>query len=282
MTGPTASGKTKLSISLAKKINAIIICADSRIIYKDFDIVSAKPTIEERSNIPHYLIDIIDPNQDFSAGDFVSEAKKIIDNTNKNIIITGGTWFYIKSLLDDKMLPECPINKSLREKLSTLSNQELWEKLNKIDPKRASLIHINNKDKIIRSIEMCKTLNMPISDYIRKDNNIYNANWYMPKITREELYNKINQRVDEMMNLGLYDEWLKITKKYPDSKVAKNTIGYKEFFELNEGLYKDKNEAIEKIKQHTRNFAKRQLTYFRSNKNIKPIETIKEILEDIK
>ena len=281
LTGATASGKTKLSIAVAKKIDAIIICADSRIVYKDFDIVSAKPTIEERSNIPHYLIDIINPNQDFSAGDFVSEAKKIIDNTNKNIIITGGTWFYIKSLLDEKALPDCPIDKALREKLSTYDNQELWEKLNKIDPKRASLIHPNNKDKVIRSIEMCKTLNMPISEYNRKDNNSYSANWYMPDITREELYNRINQRVDEMINLGLYDEWLNISKKYPNSKVAKNTIGYKEFFELQEGIYQTKAEAIEKIKQHTRNFAKRQLTYFRSNQNIKPIQSVDEILEDI-
>ncbi len=282
LTGATASGKTKLSIQLAKIIDAIIICADSRIIYKDFDIVSAKPTIEERFDIPHYLIDIIDPNQDFSAGDFVSEAKKIINNTNKNIIISGGTWFYIKSLLDEKALPNCPINKILREKLSTYSNSELWEKLNKIDPKRASLIHQNNKDKIIRSIEMCEALNMPISEYIREKNDIFSANWYMPSISREELYNRINQRVDEMINLGLYDEWINNSKKYPNSKVAKNTIGYKEFYELDDGLYKDRNEAIEKIKQHTRNFAKRQLTYFRSNPDIKPIQTIDEILRDIK
>ena len=281
LTGATASGKTKLSIALAKQINAIIICADSRIVYKDFDIVSAKPTIEERSNIPHYLIDIINPNQDFSAGDFVSEAEKIINNTNQNIIITGGTWFYIKSLLDEKMLPNCPINKNLREELSAYSNQELWEKLSKIDPKRASLIHPNNKDKVIRSIEMYEALNMPISEYSRKDNKIYNANWYMPSIAREELYYRINKRVDEMIDLGLYDEWERISKKYPNSKLAKNTIGYKEFYVLNEGLYKDKNEAIEKIKQHTRNFAKRQLTYFRSNQNIKPIQSIDEILGDI-
>ena len=282
LTGATASGKTKLSIQLAKIIDAVIICADSRIIYKDFDIVSAKPTIEERFDIPHYLIDIIGPNQDFSAGDFVSEAKKIINNTNKNIIISGGTWFYIKSLLDEKALPNCPINKILREKLSTYSNSELWEKLNKIDPKRASLIHQNNKDKIIRSIEMCEALNMPISEYIREENDIFSANWYMPSISREELYNRINQRVDEMINLGLYDEWINNSKKYPNSKVAKNTIGYKEFYELDDGLYKDRNEAIEKIKQHTRNFAKRQLTYFRSNPDIKPIQTIDEILRDIK
>ena len=129
---------------------------------------------------------------------------------------------------------------------------------------------------------MCEALNMPISEYIREENDIFSANWYMPSISREELYNRINQRVDEMINLGLYDEWINNSKKYPNSKVAKNTIGYKEFYELDDGLYKDRNEAIEKIKQHTRNFAKRQLTYFRSNPDIKPIQTIDEIIRDIK
>ena len=178
LTGPTASGKTKISINLAKKINAQIICADSRIVYKDFDIVSAKPTKEEQEGIKHHLIDILDPTQDFSAGDFVVLAKEKIEeifSQNQNVIISGGTWFYIKSLLDDKALPECPINPQLRESLSKYSNIELWEKLKKLDEARANLIHPNNKDKIIRSIEMCEALNMPISQYKRKDNEKRNC-----------------------------------------------------------------------------------------------------------
>ena len=284
ITGATASGKTNLTIKLAKKFNAEVICADSRIVYKDLDIVSAKPTIEEQQGIKHYLIDIITPNQDFSAGDFSNCAKEKIDeifSKEKNVIISGGTWFYIKSLLDKKALPECPINHQLREELSGLDNQVLWEKLKGLDEKRANLIHPNNKDKVIRSIEMCIELNQPISEYKRADNEIYEANWYMPDLTREELYERINTRVDIMVEMGLYQEWQKNKEKYPDSKIMKNTIGYSEFYDLEEGKYTSIKEAVDKIKQYTRNFAKRQLTYFRSNDKIKLIKSEEEILRDM-
>ena len=280
LTGATASGKTKASITLAKKINAEIICADSRIIYKGFDIVSAKPLPVERENIVHHLIDIIEPTENFSAGDFVELAHKIIEDIfsrNKNVIISGGTWFYIKSLLDKKALPECPINSKLRLELSKFDNEALWNKLNSIDPKRASQIHPNNRDKVIRSIEMCYELNSPISEYERKDNYNYSSNWYMPDISREELYNNINLRVDMMIESGLEEEYQKMKEKYGILDIMKNTIGYSEFIKLEEGIYKNKFEAIEKIKQHTRNFAKRQLTYFRNNPDIKTFKTVEEI-----
>jgi len=279
ITGATASGKTKISIELAKRINAEIICADSRIVYKDLDIVSAKPNIEEQDGIVHHLIDILEPTKDFSAGDFVqfaNEKIKEIEEKNKNIIICGGTWFYIKSLLDEKALPDCPINQDLREELSKLDNLALWDKLNQLDGKRASLIHPNNKDKIIRSIEMCISLGSPISQYQRKDNQKYDAQWYMPTFDREVLYQRINFRVDEMMKMGLFEEWQQNNIKYPNSKIIKNTIGYSEFFE-NEEI----EIAVDKIKQHTRNFAKRQLTYFRSNGNIKFINDANDILKDM-
>lgn len=279
ITGATASGKTKISIELAKKINAEIICADSRIVYKDLNIVSAKPTLLEQDGITHHLIDILEPTKDFSAGDFVQLSKekiKEIEKQNKNIIICGGTWFYIKSLLDDKALPECPINQDLRKELYKLDNITLWEKLKDLDCARANLIHPNNKDKIIRSIEMCTFLNSPISEYKRKDNENYDAQWYMPHLDREVLYERINLRVDEMIKMGLYEEWQKNKEKYPDSKIIKNTIGYSEFFE-----YEEIETAIDKIKQYTRNFAKRQLTYFRSNSNIKLINNVDDILKDL-
>ena len=284
ITGATASGKTKLSIKLAKKINAEIICADSRIVYKNLDIVSAKPTLEEQDGIIHHLIDILEPNIEFSAGDFTTLAKekiKEIQNKKKNVIICGGTWFYIKSLLDEKALPECPINQQLREELEKYDKQTLWEKLEKLDFKRAQLIHPNNKDKVIRSIEMCKFLGSPISEYQRKDNEKIDSIWYMPKIDRETLYNRINLRVDEMIKMGLYEEWQKNKELYPNSKIMKNTIGYSEFYDLEEGIYSNKKEAIDKIKQYTRNFAKRQLTYFNNAKNIKQIENINDILGDL-
>ena len=284
ITGATASGKTKISINLAKKFNAEIICADSRIVYKNLDIVSAKPTLEEQDGVVHHLIDILEPTEDFSAGDFSMLAKekiKEIHSKEKNVIICGGTWFYIKSLLDSKSLPECPINQVLRDELSKLSNDELWQKLNTLDPARACLIHPNNKDKVIRSIEMCIALKQPISSYVRADNEIYDANWYMPSWDREILYERINLRVDEMIKLGLYEEWKKNKELYPDSKIMQNTIGYSEFYDLEKGIYNSFEIAVDKIKQFTRNFAKRQLTYFRSNENIKLIKDENDILEDI-
>lgn len=282
ITGATASGKTKISIELAKKINAEIICADSRIVYKNLDIVSAKPTKEEQNGIIHHLIDILEPTVEFSAGDFVTLAKEKINeikSKQKNVIICGGTWFYIKSLLDEKALPECPINHNLREELSKLDNQTLWEKLNSLDNIRASLIHPNNKDKIIRSIEMCLTLGEPISTFKRKNNEKINASWFLPSWNREILYERINKRVDEMIEMGLYEEWLRNKTLYPDSKIMLNTIGYSEFYNLEKGIYKTLDEAIDKIKQHTRNFAKRQLTYFRSNNEIKTIKNEEDIIK---
>ena len=279
ITGPTASGKTKLSIQLAKKINASIICADSRIVYKDFDIVSAKPTIEEREGIEHYLIDIVSPLEDFSAGDFVKAASEIIENLEnegKNIIISGGTWFYIKSLLGEFSLLKSSKNEKLRKELENFSNAELWEKLNKLDPIRAKKIHPNNKDKVIRSIEIIEDLKTPVTNAKREENKKYDALWFCPKFEREELYLRINKRVDEMMDLGLFEEWERNSIKYPNSQVLKNTIGYSEFFE-----FQDRALAIEKIKQYTRNFAKRQMTYFRSNKDIKFVSCVEDILREI-
>lgn len=281
ITGATCSGKTSLSIDLAKKINAEIICADSRSVYKGLDIVSAKPKKEEMQGVRHHLLDIVTPDCDFSAGDFAKEAQRTIEQIKKdgkNVIVAGGTWFYIKSLLDDKKLPQVGINKKLRSELNPKTPDELWGMLYKLDSTRAKQIHKNNKDKVIRSIEMCIGLNMPISEYIREDKKQYRSKWFMPKIEREELYQRINKRVDIMLDEGLYDEWQKNKTLYPNSKVLENTIGYREFFELERGEYKNLNEAVDKIKQRTRNFAKRQLTYFRSNKEIKSIGDIGEII----
>ena len=281
ITGATSSGKTALAIELAKKIDAEIICADSRSVYKNLDIVSAKPKKEEMQGVRHHLLDILEPTLEFSAGDFVKYAQEALDDIKsrgKNVIIAGGTWFYIKSFLDDEQQPKIGINKELREELNKCNPDELWEKLNTLDPKRASIVHKNNKDKVIRSIEMCIGLNMPISEYKRerKTQNI-KANWFMPKIQREELYERINKRVDLMLEMGLYEEWRKNKNLYPNSKILENTIGYKEFFELKNGIWQDFDRAVEKIKQRTRNFAKRQLTYFRSNPDIVSISDIDEI-----
>ncbi len=274
LTGPTASGKTNLAIDLAIKLNCSIICADSRIVFKDFDIVSAKPTLEERKGVLHHLIDIKTPLETYSAGDFTKNAKPILDK-EETIIISGGSWFYIKSLLDNKELIECPCNFELRNYYETFDNDSLYKELQKLDHKRALEIHPNNKDKIIRSIEMCLYLKKPVSEYIRKDNDNYCPKWFMVDIERQELYNRINARVDSMIDKGLYQEWMNNKEKYPNSKLLNNTIGYSEFSDFE---YK---EAVDKIKQHTRNFAKRQLTYFNSNKEVVRIKTIEDIIKQL-
>lgn len=229
------------------------------------------------SGIRHHLLDIIEPDSNFSAGDFVNFAKVAVDDIisrKKNVIIAGGTWFYIKSFLEEDKMPNIGINKELRDELNKKSPDEIWQMLYEIDPGRAACIHKNNKDKVIRSIEMCRGLNMPISQYKReKKQTPLHAKWFMTKIDRKALYERINKRVDVMIALGLYDEWKKNCALYPNSTVIKNTIGYREFFEFDDFYL-----AVDKIKQRTRNFAKRQLTYFRSNNDITPVNCVDEIL----
>ena len=284
ITGPTASGKTSLAIELAGEINAEIISADSRIIYKDLDIVSAKPKKEERKGIIHHLIDIKTVDEGvYSAGDFVKDAKEIIKKlreNKKNIIIQGGTWFYIKSLLADKSLIEFGQDKTLREKLNKLSNDELYEILKSKDEKRADTVHKNNRDKVIRSIELIELTGKKLSEYERKENEKYDSIWFMKDITREDLYERINLRVDLMIEEGLYEEWEKNVKKYKNRGLLYDTIGYREFFDLKDNIYQSFEEAKNKIKQHTRNFAKRQLTWFRQNElksNIHKINSLQDV-----
>lgn len=289
ITGPTASGKTTLTIDLAKKIDAEIIQADSRTIYKGLDIVSAKPDKDEMRGIYHHLIDIKEPlNEPYSAGDFVKDAKeciKKIQAKGKSIIVSGGTWFYIKCLFDEKELPEIPENRKLRAELEKLEPEILWQKLNDIDPKRANQIHPNNKERVIRALEMTEALKGEVSGAERKINTEYKAIWfaneYIDEKNRPALYQRINERVDKMAAGGLYQEWKNIVKKYGRTKVLENTIGYKEFFELEDNVYKNVDEAIEKIKQRTRNFAKRQLTFFKSKNDIIKVQNADDIIKYI-
>lgn len=276
ITGATASGKTKKAIAAAKRYDAEIVCADSKIVYKGFNIATAKPTIEEREGVAHHLIDIVEPVRSFSAGDFVeyaNRAVKDIQSRGRNVIIAGGTWFYIKSLLDSEKLPDIPANPSLRRELSLKSPQELWRELDKLDHKRALQVHINNTDKVIRSIEMCHYLNAPISEHKREKSISTDVRWFALDMDREELYNRINQRVDEMVEMGLEKEFRKLFNKYGANEVIESTIGYKEFIE--EEIVE---KAIYKIKQDTRNLAKRQMTWLRNAPDINfisPDENIK-------
>lgn len=266
--GPTASGKTKLAIEMAQQLDTEIISADSRLVYKGFDIGTAKPTKEEQKLVKHYLIDVVEPEVDYSVADFADEARKIIDEIHsrgKVPIIAGGTGLYFRILLENYDLPRLEANQSLRAELEERDVDDLYNELLILDPKAAEKIHKNNKVRVIRALEVCKILNKPFSEAIGLKESAYDVEWIFPQIeSREVLYDRINKRVDIMIADGLIDETKYLLSKHGRIKNLVNTIGYQEIIQYLDGVC-DLDTAIEEIKQNTRRYAKRQLTWFRRN-----------------
>ncbi len=266
--GPTASGKTALAVKLAHERNGEIISADSRLVYKGFNIAAAKPTEEEMEGIPHYLIDIVEPEVDYSAGDFYRDAKPVIEdiiNRGKTPIVCGGTGLYFRILLEDFDLPLIPPNPELRRELENTPVEILYAELKSKDPITAEKVHINNKVRIVRVLEIIRTLNKPFYQAAGKKDSEYDVEWTSPHIaSREELYDRINKRVDRMLELGLIDETKSLLEKHGRIKNFVNTIGYCEILQYLDGKI-SLDEGVEKIKQNTRRYAKRQLTWFRRN-----------------
>ena len=269
--GPTASGKTKFSINLAQKINGEIISADSRLVYKGFDIGTAKPTKEEMNNIPHYMIDIVEPDVEYSAGLYKESASKIIEEINskgKVPIIVGGTGLYIDILLKGYKLPGVEANKELRESLSKKSNNELFEMLSRLDPSAITGLEINDRKKIIRTIEILTYTGKKLEESRGMTDSSYAIEWIGKNFRRNELYQRIDDRVENMIDAGLIDETNDLLNKYGRVYNLVNTIGYREIIQFLDGII-SLNEAKELLKKNTRNYAKRQLTWFRKNQNIK-------------
>ena len=269
--GPTASGKTKLAIEYASKNNGEIISADSRLVYKGFDIATAKPTMEEMQGIKHYLIDIVDPDFDYSVANFYDDAKKAIEEISdkgKLPIIAGGTGLYFRILLENYAPPRVKANENLRNELNQLSNEELSEKLKKVDSEAYEKIYPNDRVRLIRALEVTILSGIPFSKQAGVKNEEYDVTWLVPKInSREELNNRINKRVDEMIEKGLLNETETLLNKYGRIKNIINTIGYQEMIEFIDNKISF-GEAVEKIKLNSRHYAKRQLTWFRRNKNL--------------
>lgn len=268
ITGPSATGKSNLAISLAKELNGEIISVDSRQIYKELNIGSAKPSLEERAGILHHLIDIVDVTQEYTVANFVDDAIskiKEISTKGKPIILVGGTGLYYRVLLQDFDLPRVAPNQILREELNTMSTENLYKLLTTLDPIIASKIHFNNKVKIIRAIEVCKTLGIPMSEAQKKKKSPFNVLWLgLSSNNREYLYERANKRVDEMTDAGLEEEANDLFQKYPENKILLNTIGYQELYPFLKGEIK-LNDAIEKLKQNTRRYIKRQISWFKAN-----------------
>lgn len=265
---PTATGKSKFAVELAQKINGEIISADSRLVYKGFNIAVAKPTKEEMGGIKHYLIDIVEPEYDYTVSDFYNDAtnaiNKIISN-GKVPVIVGGTGLYFRILLEGYKLTEVKPDLKLRNELSLLSKEELLSIFEKLDNKSFEKITDIDKRKLIRKIEMCKSLGKPISEIEQRQDVPYDVEWIGINMPREEIYNRINSRVDNMFEAGIVEETKNLLKKHGRIKNIVDTIGYKEVIQ-----YLDNEISIERakelLKQHTRNYAKRQLTWFRKNK----------------
>lgn len=270
--GPTASGKTKLAIDLAKQIDGEIISADSRYVYKGFDIASAKPTIEEREGIPHYLIDIVEPEVDYSVADFYDDAReKIYEviNRGKTPIIAGGTGLYFRVLLETYDLPRVEANPELRAELDLREKEDLLAELITLDPKGYEKVKDANKRRIVRALEVTKILGKPFSEASVEKEPEFDVDWRIPHIeSREILYDRINKRVDLMVEQGLIEETKQLLEKHGRIKNFICTIGYQEILTYLDGEA-TLEEALDKLKQHTRNYAKRQLTWFRRNPALK-------------
>ncbi|HOQ16238.1 MAG TPA: tRNA (adenosine(37)-N6)-dimethylallyltransferase MiaA [Defluviitaleaceae bacterium] len=276
--GPTACGKTNLSIQLAKKIDAEIISADSMQVYKYMDIGTAKPTKEEMENIPHYLIDEIEPDEEFNVAIFQEKAKKYLEmiyNKNKIPILVGGTGFYIQALVYDINFMETNNDYEYRSYLEKLAkekgNQYIHEILKKVDPVSALKIHPNNVKRVIRALEYYKQTNKPISQHNEEEKNKkvspYNTAFFCLNMKRETLYKRIEQRVDKMIEAGLIEEVQALLKKgYSPDLVSMQGLGYKEIVPYLQGNI-SLEEAIYILKRDTRHFAKRQLTWFKRQEN---------------
>lgn len=267
--GPTASGKTAFAVNLAHQINGEIVSADSRLVYKGFDIGTAKPTLKEREGIPHYMIDIAEPETDYSAGLYLKDAEKIIKDIllrGKVPIIAGGTGLYLNILLMNYDLPKVEPDYDLREKLKKTDN--LYEILSSLDPQTALEIDPNDRKKLIRAIEIVKLTGKPLSKSRGRKEPEYDVEWLGLNYPREELYDRINRRVDLMMENGLVEETEKLLEKHGRINNILYTIGYQEMVSYLDGIL-TLDEAVDKLKQNTRRYAKRQLTWFRKNPDIK-------------
>ena len=290
--GPTASGKTALSIELAKKIDGEIISCDSMQIYKDMNIGSAKPTIEEMQGIKHYMIDIAEPTERFSVAEYKKRSEEAIEKIlqkGKVPIIVRGTGLYANSLIYNIEYNEIMLDEEYRKNLMKIAETEvglatLYEKARSIDPVAMEKISSNDKKRIIRVLEIKHSTGKNKTELeleSRKNEVKYEYKVFAINMPREILYDRINKRVDIMIENGLIDEVENIIEKYKEFPTAMQAIGYKEIVMYLKGEL-TKQEAIEKIKQESRRYAKRQITWFKKIENIKWIDGLKDKDENIK
>ncbi len=281
ISGPTAVGKSELSIRLAKEIGGEIISADSMQVYRNMDIGTAKITKEEMQGVAHHLIDVLDPKEDFHVVKFQELAKNAIEEINnhgKIPIVVGGTGFYIQALLYDIDFREedkQSIDMKYQDILEKEGNSALHQRLRDVDPVSADIIHENNSKRVMRALAFFETNGLPISKHNQMEQqkeSPYDFSYFVITDEREALYQRINQRVDHMVEAGLVDEVRKLLNNgCKPGSVAMQGIGYKEIISFLQNEY-SLDRAIELIKQGSRHYAKRQLTWFRREKFVEWID----------
>ena len=269
--GPSSTGKSELGIKLAKELNGEIISVDSRQIYREINIGTAKPSEQEKTGIKHHLMDFLNLDEEYTVAQFSDDANRIIKTLfeiGKTPILAGGTGLYYRVLLQDFDLPRVAPDKALRGELEQKTNEELYNLLREKDMETAEKVHPNNRVKVIRALEVILTLNEKMSAAQKKKENPFDVLWIgLDAKDRQFLYERANRRVDKMVENGLIDEVKALFEKYPNNKILTSTIGYQEFlpyFNSEQTL----DECVEKLKQNTRNYIKRQLSWFRTNKDI--------------
>lgn len=292
LTGPTAVGKTKLSISLAKALNGEIISADSMQVYKYMDIGSAKITEKEMDGVPHHLIDVLSPFEEFHIVRFQELAKKAMEDIysrGRIPVFVGGTGFYIQAITKDIDFTESEEDKQYREELSRLAaekgNEFLHEMLREVDKKSAEEIHANNVKRVIRALEFYKENGFPISQHNeeqKQNETPYNLAYFVLNAPRDLLYERIDRRVDEMMKNGLVKEVQKLKDMGCRREMTSmQGLGYKEILSFLDGEI-PLDEAVRILKRDTRHFAKRQLTWFRRESNVVWVDKDKFAFNDEK
>ncbi len=293
LVGPTASGKTDWSLRLAQKYNGEIISADSRQVYKKMNIGTAKPTGEWRwhagwnglrrtyycEDIPHHLMDFLDPGKQFTAAEFRDRAIKYIKLTLKNEslpMIVGGTGLYVSALVDNLYIPRVLPNKKLRKGLEEKTAEELVQLLHNFDPASAKKIDPHNKRRLIRALEVCILSDRPFSEQQKRGEPMFQFLQIAPELSRELLYERIEKRIDTMIEQGLLGEVEALIKqKYAWDLPSMSGVGYRQLRSHIEGT-KSLEQTIEELKRDTRQFARRQLTWFRRDKNIHWCKTYEE------
>ena len=286
--GPTASGKSEFAIELAEKFNGQIVSADSRQIYQELNIGTAKIKEEDKKNITHYLLDFIKPNQDFSLAEYKKAALKAISQVhqeNQLPFLVGGTGLYIQAIVDNLAIPQAKPDPRLRQEIEKEIEKEglksVYEKLLRIDPGAKDFIDPKNPRRIIRALEVCYTTGQPFSAQRKKQAPLFESLQIGLDIDFEKLEEKIDNRVEAMIKEGLIEETKKILQKYKASVPALQTIGYQETLDYLQGKINLKD-AKELIKLHTRQYAKRQLTWLKKDKRIKWVRSRSEAKKIIK